>query len=76
MKLPTALAHGTWDMSSSYSYVLGHYSANNFTPTRIGTFTDLLSCILKLYSIILTYFLWFNQSFFFSWSLLISMPKI
>jgi len=60
IRLLTALAYGTWDMSSSTSFVLGHYSENNLTPTGIVTFTSLLSCILNLYSIVSTYFLWFN----------------
>ena len=63
-------------MSSICSYVFGHYSTYNFEPTGIGVFTGLQSYILNLYSIMSTYFLWFNQSFLFIWSLLISIPKI
>jgi len=58
ISLLIALAYGTQDMSS-YS-VLGHCLVDNLTPTGIGTFTGLLSYILKLCNIVLTYLLWFN----------------
>ena len=75
IKLRTALAYRTRDMSYSSSCVLGHCSIDNFTPTGIGTLTGLLSCMLNLFSTISTYFLWFNQIIMFAWSLLIFIPK-
>src|ERR1700733_12907034 len=66
IKLPTTLAYGTRDILSSSSCVLGHCLADNLTPTGTGTFMGLLSCILNLWSIVSTYFLWFNHSFLFA----------
>ena len=76
IKLPTTLEYGTHKIYSSSYHALGHDSTYNFTTTWIGTLTALLSCMLNLYSIVSTYFLWFKPIFLFAQSLLISIPRM
>ena len=75
IKLPTTLAYGTREISSSSSSLfLGQWSTYKFTPTGIGTLIVLLYCMLNLCSIISTCFLWFKLVILLARSLLISIP--
>ena len=66
----------TREIYASSSCVFGNWPTYKFTPTGIGTLTELLLCMLNIYSIVSISVLPSQHIFLFAWSVLISIPRM